>query len=426
MKTISAAIAGLLVGAAFVPPVSAQSFDESALLARLSALRASNNDPATDGRWVQAKNHSEKCALYTWGGDDPIRTFKWFGECRDGKASGIGVVVANSPQGGLTVSLDEYGLLGVVGSVTYRQVNVAPQQKLIMKGRVSPGQRVLSVMSVTSSPKGNPTVTVVQESCRDGECYRRMVDPHTGSMFYQLNGLSGYSVGWIDQRADNQALFNRRFLSMDGATPIEKYVFDGSVYDFYKDLRSGQSNRVKFSDGINAALALPLEGFSSVDQEITAAVAASDSKFAGVYAHFCGAQKNQDIRILCDPSDLIPKDEDLVAARAENNESGRSYYQQLQSSAAAGTAQAAQAAQIQAQQQQMQMQQQALAAEQQRQATQEALRSGFEAINQAGQAAQRAGQQLQQSYGAPQVQTPALHQTGIAQCRTIGYITTCN
>lgn len=427
MKVVYGMAAGLVLASLHVPYAGAQTSQEQAVLARLTTLRASNSDSTTAGSWIQPSNRAEKCEVYMWGVVQPIKTLKWLGDCQKGRASGLGLIVNESAQG-KSVTLEEYGSKSAE-VISYRQVQIAPELAIV-RGRMTPEMTAFEVISVGSSPKGNVTVVSGNQYCQGGECLGLMVDPLTGSVTRRLNG-SNYMIDWLEQRAENEPLFTRRALMMDGAVPVEKYVLDGGVYDFYRDLRSGQVLRVTFADEINGVLALPMERSASVQGEIDAAVSEANSKFANVYERFCKAQKDPDIRAFCDPTPLIPSDTMLRDARAELNEMGRAAYVQNQKSASLN-AQAAQATQAQAQQMQalaaeQGRQAQAYAAEQQRQASQEALRRGLESINQAGQAAQRAGQQqLRQSYGTPQVQTPSLHQTGIVHCRTIGYVTTCN
>jgi len=359
-----------------------------------------------------------------WGNLDPASTLEWHGDCRNGRAMGLGIVILTSSQHHTSVGLEEYGNDTYV--VTYRQVTISPREKFISKGRMAPGMSLRSATIVHATSGGNPSVTLLAESCRGGECTRRGVDPLTGSVFYDVRGASGYAILWNERRADNQALFTHRTLSMDGATPIEKVTTDGGIVDIYSDLHSGRRGWVTFPDEVNAVLALPVERFSAVSNDLQMAVQESDEKFASVFDRFCRDQKDINIRTLCDPSGLIPSEEELAAARMENNEYGRAQYQAAKNGIAIAQARSAQIQAEQIEQRGLQVEQQALAAEQRRQANLEGLRRSFEAINQAGQDAQRAAQQMMQSSQAPQVQMPELSGPTIVHCRTIGYITTCN
>lgn len=422
--------AGLAWALLCAPHARAQTEKEQAVLTRFATLRASNVESTNEGLWIQATNHTQKCEVFLSGVVDPPVNLEWLGDCRAGRASGLGLAITKSAQG-KTITLGEYveELAEVVG---YRQVKVDSLGASIIKGRFMRGESAFEVLAVAKSPKDNVTAVSGNEYCHGGECIRSMVDPLTGTVTHRLAG-SGYMIEWLDLRAENKPLFTRRALWMDGVIPVEKHVLDGGVYDFYRDLHSGQVHRVAFSDGINRVLALPMERAASVAGNIESAVREANRKFAAVFERFCRAQKNPDIRTFCDPSPLIPDDEALASARAELNESARASYTQNQRTAAIHKGQMAQAALAHAEYQQaqahvaeQQRQARALATEQQRQAGQEALRRGLDAINQAGQAAQRAGQQMQQSYGVPQVQNSTIHHTGIVHCRTIGYITTCN
>jgi hypothetical protein len=424
MTRNKAVLAGILLAVAVVPCVKAKAkvpaSVENPVLTRLTALRASRISPDASGHWVQPSNRTEPCKLYMWGTPDPATKSEWLGDCSAGKAFGIGVIVSESPQG-KAASLEEYPGGDGSDTVTLRQSFVSAQGKGFMKGRITPATRVVNMVTTGLTAKGNPAVGVADQSCRDGECTVRAIDPQTGSISYVLSGTNGYSISWIDQRADNQALFTRRFVWMDGTTPIEKFTFDGAVYDIYNDTHSGQRGRTVFNEQTNAVLALPLESFAAISSDVQSAVRESDAKFASVYERFCRAQKNQTIRLLCDPSALFPEDSLLGPARAEFNEAARTTYAQLRNNAATANALL--------QQQQLAAGQQALAAEQQRQANQAALRETFESINRASQDSMRQTQELMQTYTAPQVQHvegPTLSRPPIVHCRTIGYITTCN
>src|SRR5690606_4270188 len=156
--------------------------------------------------------------------------------------------------------------------------------------------------------------------CNGAECAGSGADHQTGSIAYQITGAS-YSVVWMEHRADNQPLYTQRRLTMDGAAPVEKFILDGEVYDLYHDVRSGQTHRVAFSARTTAALALPIERYTSVRGAIDEAVIASNNKFATVFDRYCKTPGDHDVRTFCDSSSLLPSKEMLAPACAEMNES---------------------------------------------------------------------------------------------------------
>jgi hypothetical protein len=405
----------------------AQGFDEAALVAQLHAKRASNQVPAASEYWFQPKNQTVKCEIVSVSATKPAPiSVKWFGDCRDGRAHGVGIAVMRfgSPEG-VQIAVEEYDPSSGLSAVTYRQVVKHPSMTQISAGRLASMEDTVSVeTTLGKSAAGNATITTSRRYCKALECVMRIVDPMTGTTTYLVTGPSNYRIGWWESRVNNQPLYSMRALEFDGAVRAQKWIIDGVPYDIGKDLLTGASGRIVFTNELNSVLAMPFDRYVASTTYIDEAVRLSDSKLSSVYSRFCASSKDPDVQIICNPSSLIPEESEFAAAKAEAEQTGQSMLQQLRGSAASSNAAIAQ--QVQAQQD---MQQQEQARLMQERENREALRRSFEAISQAGQAAQQYGQEvLNQSGGsqAPQVYTPTLSSPPIVHCRTIGYITTCN
>jgi hypothetical protein len=407
---------------------NAQGFDEAALVAQLHAKRASNQVPAASEYWFQPKNQTVKCEVVSVSNTTPAPTsVKWFGDCRDGRAHGVGIAVMRygSPEV-LLIVVEEYDPASELPAVTYRQVVKHPDMTQISTGRLASTRDTVAVdTTLGKSTAGNATITTSRRSCKALECVMRIIDPMTGTTTYTVTGPNNYRIGWWENRASNQPLYSMRALELDGTVRAQKWIVDGVPYDVATDLLSGASGRIVFTNELNSVLAMPFDRYAAVTTSIDEAVRLSDSKFAGVQSRFCASSKDSDVRLICNPSSLIPEESEFAAAKAEAEQMGQSMLQQLRNSAASSNAAIAQ--QVQAQQDMRQQQEQARLMQERE--NKEALRRGFEALSQAGQAAQQYGQQvINQSGGnqAPQVYTPTLSRPPVVRCRTIGYITTCN
>ena len=426
---VRTATLGVAVTAVFaLNAANAQGFDEAALVAQIEAKRAANQVPGSSEHWFQPGNRKTACKVVSVSPSAPMPTsVKWFGDCRDGKAHGIGIAVLRygSPEV-VQIAVEEYDPASDAPPVTYRQVVRHPAGTIISTGRLASVEDTVSLdTSVGKSPAGNASITTSRRYCKALECAMRIIDPMTGTTSYTITGPNNYRVLWLEQRANNQPLYSMRAVELDGVSRAQKWIVDGVPYDLATDMLSGATARYVFATGLNSVLVMPFERYAAVSSEIDAAVRLSDSKFAAVQSRYCATSNDPDVRLICHPSSLIPEETVFAAAKAEVEQAGHTTLQQLRRNAA--SAQVATAHRVQAQEDIRRQQEENRLIQEREQ--REALRRGFEALSQAGQAAQQYGQQIINQgggYQAPQVQTPTLNRPPVAHCRTIGYITTCN
>ena len=425
MKISKAALAGGVLAALCASNALAQGFNEAAVIDQFYSKRTAQRTPSGSEQWIQPKNKTEKCAVVWSGAEVPTRA-KWFGDCRNGKAFGIGITVMqlNAPERTL-VAVEEYTGPTKADAVTYRQVSTGPVINIMTGHAKSQDDSATQQLTISKTAAGNRVLAHQRLLCKDGECVGRSMDPMSGSTTYMLAAGTDYQVIWADIRIDNQPQIGRRTLAINNAVRADKYIVDGVPYDIGTDILSGASGRVAFGTGLNTILAMPFERYAEASSEIDAAIRLSDQKFAVAQQRFCGKVIDADVQRVCDPSSLVPSDSELAAGKAESQESVRVALQNLRANAASSNAAIAQARQVQ---EEMRRQEEQARLVQERE-SREALQRGFQALSQAGQAAQQYGQQIiNQSggYQTPQVQSPTLSRPPVAHCRTIGYITTCN
>lgn len=411
--------------------VLAQSFDENGLVSHFYSKRTSNYPETIREQWIQPANQTEKCEL-VWPGKDVPTSAKWFGDCYEGKASGVGIAVVRGSQ-----PLGSSGTETMIGLVVdyagktkddvvlYRQIIKGDGFSSIVTGEILPHEIALQRLDAVKSAAGHMHLTEKRMFCEFNECITRETHPMTGTINYTLSGTSNYQVTWSEIRAENQALYSRRLLQIDGALRAEKYIVDGVPYDIGVDLLSGATGLVAFSGSLNTILAMPFDRYAKASQEIDQAIGTSDAKFSIVQARLCGSSKDVDVQLICNPSKLLPTEADLAEGKREMELAARTQHQQLREIAASINASAAQRAAAQEEMRRRQEQTRLVQEQERRQA----LQRGIQTVNQIGQAAQRTGQQMlnqSQGYGVPKVEQPTLSRPPVAHCRTIGYITTCN